>query len=144
MKGIYPKFLVLLQFGTMGSMLLLADYRWKLLPIIISLSGVVTGLWALTHNQRDNFNITPELKENCRLITTGIYQWIRHPMYASVTLMMLGIALMDSRAALWLLWLFLVNVLFLKAQREESLWLSHDPCYLEYRNKTKYFIPYIL
>ena len=144
MKTIYPKFLVLLQFGTMGVMLLLVHYRWTLVPLTLFLVGIMTGIWALTHNQRDNFNITPELKENCRLITTGIYRWIRHPMYTSVTLMMLGITLMDPHAALWLLWLFLVNVLLLKAQREESLWLTHDPCYLEYREKTKYFIPYIL
>jgi len=123
---------------------LLADYRLDLFSLTLFLLGVFIGIWALTHNQLGNFNIEPVLKENCRLVTTGIYRWIRHPMYASVTLMMLGIALMDAKAVLWLLWLFLVNVLLLKAQREESLWLSHDPCYLAYREKTKYFIPYIL
>jgi len=144
MKNFYSKLLVLLQFGIIGVMLLLAEYRFDLLAVIVFLLGVLVGIWAITHNQLGNFNIEPELKENCRLITTGIYRWIRHPMYASVTLMMLGVTLMDPKAAMWLLWLFLVNVLLLKAQREESLWLSHDPCYLAYRKKTKYFIPYIL
>ena len=144
MKNFYSKLLVLLQFGIIGVMLLLAEYRFDLLAVIVFLLGVLVGIWAITHNQLGNFNIEPELKENCRLITTGIYRWIRHPMYASVTLMMLGVTLMDPKAAMWLLWLFLVNVLLLKAQREESLWLSHDPCYLAYREKTKYFIPYIL
>jgi len=144
MKNLYSKLLVFLQFGTVGVMLLLAQYRFDMLAAIIFGIGAVVGLWALTHNRLGNFNIEPELRENCKLVTTGIYRWIRHPMYASVTLMMLGVALMDPRAVQWLLWLFLVNVLLLKAQREESLWLSHDPCYLEYRKKTKYFIPYIL
>ncbi len=144
MKKLYPKLLVLLQFGTAGLMLLLADYRLNLLSLLVFLLGVVAGLWAITHNQPGNFNIAPEMKENCRLVTTGIYRWIRHPMYASVTLMLLGVVLMDPRPALWLLWLFLVNILLLKAQREESLWLLHDGCYLEYRENTKYFIPYIL
>ena len=144
MKILYSKLLVFLQFGTIGVMLLLTEYRLNLLSLIIFLLGVMVGIWALTHNQLGNFHIEPELKKNCRLITTGAYRWIRHPMYASVTLMMLGVTLMDPKAALWLLWLFLVNVLLLKAQREESLWLSHDPCYLEYRKHTKYFIPYIL
>jgi len=144
MKNFYPRLLVILQFGTIGIMLILVHFQLDLLSLIVFFMGVIVGIWALTHNQLGNFNIEPVLKENCRLITTGIYRWIRHPMYASVTLMMLGITLMDPHAALWLLWLFLVNVLLLKAQREESLWLTHDPCYLEYREKTKYFIPYIL
>jgi len=144
MKNLYPKLLVLLQFGTSGVMLLLADYRFNFPACVVFLLGVTVGIWAITHNQLGNFNIEPELKENCQLITTGIYRWIRHPMYASVTLMMLGVTLMDPKAAMWLLWLFLINVLLLKAQREESLWLSHDPCYLAYRENTKYFIPYIL
>jgi protein-S-isoprenylcysteine O-methyltransferase Ste14 len=144
MKKFYPKFLVFLQFGTIGAMLLSAEYHLAALPLAVSALGGAIGLWALAHNRRGNFNIAPELKKNCQLITTGAYRWIRHPMYASVTLMMLGVTLMDPKAALWLLWLFLVTILLLKAQREESLWLSHDPCYLEYRENTKYFIPYIL
>lgn len=144
MKSLYSKLLVLLQFVTVGVMLLIAQYRFDLSAAVIFGLGVTVGLWALTHNRLGNFNIEPELRENCKLITTGSYRWIRHPMYLSVTLMMLGVALMDPRPAQWLLWLFLLNVLLLKAQKEESLWLSHDPCYLEYRKKTKYFIPYIL
>jgi len=144
MKKLYSKLLVFLQFGIITVMLLLAQYRFDLLSVLVFGIGVVLGLWALSHNRLGNFNIEPELRENCRLVTSGIYRWIRHPMYLSVTVMMLGVALMDPRAAEWLLWLFLLNVLLLKAQREESLWLSHDPCYLEYRKKTKYFIPYIL
>ncbi len=144
MKNIYSKLLVALQFGTAGVMLLLAHYRFDLLATAVFGLGVAVGIWALSHNRLGNFNIEPELRENCELVTSGVYRWIRHPMYASVTLMMLGVVLMDPRAVQWLLWAFLVTVLLLKAQREESLWLSHDPCYLEYRRKTKYFIPYIL
>ncbi|SFV69292.1 hypothetical protein MNB_SV-10-149 [hydrothermal vent metagenome] len=145
MKNYYSKFLVALQFGTIGTMLLLADYRFTFTAATVFFAGVITGIWALTHNKLGNFNIEPELKENCRLVTTGIYRWIRHPMYASVTLMMLGTVLMDPGALiLWYLWFFLIVVLLLKAKREESLWLSHDPCYLDYRRNTKYFIPYIL
>ena len=145
MKNYYSKFLVALQFGTIGIMLLLAHYHFTFAAATVFFAGVITGIWALTHNKLGNFNIEPELKENCRLVTTGIYRWIRHPMYASVTLMMLGIVLTDPGALiLWYLWLFLIVVLLLKAKREESLWLSHDPCYLDYRQNTKYFIPYIL
>jgi len=144
MKNFYPKFLVFLQFGTIGVMLSITHYSLQFGAIGIFLSGVIIGIWAITHNQLDNFNIEPALKENCQLITTGIYRWIRHPMYTSVTLMMLGVTLMDSCITMWILWFFLIIILLLKAKREESLWLDYDPCYHNYKEKTKYFIPYLL
>ena len=126
-------------------MLLLSSVDVGFIAFGLLLLGAAVGLWALTHNPLNNFNIAPELKENCQLITTGIYRWIRHPMYTSVTLMMLGIAVMNhTRIIVWILWIFLVYILLLKARREESLWLTHDPCYLAYKETTKYFIPYLL
>ena len=58
--------------------------------VIIILIGIVIGLLALNVNRRENFNITPYIKSNCKLITYGIYKYIRHPMYLSVLLSMFG------------------------------------------------------
>jgi len=146
MRRYYPNLLVFLQFGIIAAlivvMVLSPAFSWIALTILIT--GIFTGLWAIRHNQPENFNIVPELKDGCSLVTTGIYRYIRHPMYTSVILMMLGVVLCSTSPLAWGLWAALIVVLLLKAYREEKLWIEHDPCYSEYRKNTKYFIPYIL
>jgi len=140
----YSKLLVFLQFALIGLMLLSMSALPNFFAILIFLLGVTIGIWALSHNQLGNFNIQPNIKEGCILITSGIYKWVRHPMYSSVILMMLGIFIATPSLVMFVLFVLLVIVLLLKAKREESLWLRHDSLYLTYREKTKYFIPYIL
>ena len=144
-KNVYPKLLVLLQFGLIGLMVLFSHgVLNSVLGIAIFILGLIIGLWAINHNQRDNFYIQPNLKEGCQLITTGAYRYIRHPMYTSVTLMMLGVLVSTPTLLELLLFTTLIMVLVLKAKREEKLWCGHDEAYIEYKKSTKLFIPYIL
>ncbi len=141
---LYPKLLVFLQFALIAAIVYVSHLVINLLPILIFLLGAVLGIWALSHNKLGNFNIQPKLKEGCHLVTTGIYRWIRHPMYASVILMMLGFVLNDLSFLGFSFLLMLVFVLYLKALREEKLWCGHNEAYLDYKKRTKLFIPYIL
>jgi len=144
----YPKLLVVLQFGLIAMMI----YFSKGLQVFIDdtfalpvfLMGLSFGLWALNHNQLGNFHIRPKLKENSQLITTGIYQFIRHPMYSSVIIMMFAVLISTPSVIEIILFTLLIAVLVLKALKEESLWMDHDETYNEYRKKSKLFIPYIL
>ncbi len=141
----YPKFLVFLQFGLIGLMIFFSHGVLSSVPaIVIFLMGVVIGLWAITHNKRGNFNIQPKLKEGCQLVTTGAYNYIRHPMYTSVILMMFAVLAASPAFLELLLFSLLIGVLVLKAKREEKLWCGHDASYLDYQKRTKLFIPYIL
>jgi protein-S-isoprenylcysteine O-methyltransferase Ste14 len=146
MNRYYPQLLVLLQFGIILVMIVLTAlaplFSW--MGIALFLLGASVGLWAIRHNPPDNFNIIPELKEGCCLVTSGIYRYIRHPMYTSVILMMLGVLLFRPVLEAWLLWGVLIIVLYLKAHREERLWAAHDNAYKTYREKSRYFIPFIL
>ena len=144
-KNYYPNILVALQFGIIGVMLLLThNFFATLYPIAIFSLGAILGIWALMHNRLGNFNIQPKLKENSKLVTTGIYGYIRHPMYSSVILMVL--ALVVASPTLWEIFLFLalIVVLWLKARREEMLWSGHDEAYIAYKKKSKFFIPFLL
>ncbi len=146
MRRYYPKLLVTLQFGLILFITLytLLCGSFSLLGTLVFSVGAVIGMWAIRHNRPDNFNIVPELKEGCCLVTTGIYRYIRHPMYTSVMLMALGVLLFKPDLTNTLMWGALVTVLYLKANREENLWITHDPTYITYKKQTKYFIPYIL
>ena len=142
MNDLYPKLLVFFQFGLIALMIFFSHGVLSSIPALTLFSlGLALGLWAIDHNKRGNFNIQPKLKEGCRLVTTGAYNYIRHPMYASVILMMLAIVLATPTLLEGVLFLSLVIVLLLKAKREESLWCRHDEAYLEYKLHTKLFIP---
>jgi len=143
--SLYPNFLVFLQFLLIGIMALFSkSFFSSTFGLATFIAGGILGLWALTHNQLGNFNIQPKLRHGSKLITTGIYAWVRHPMYTSVIVMMLGFLIATPTIVEMLLWLILILVLLLKAKREESLWLEHDEAYEHYKSSTKLFIPYIL
>ena len=141
----YPQLLVTAQFLLFGIILLfsLTHFRVCWWGFGLTIAGFYLGLQAVHHHPKHNFNIVPELKEGCQLVTHGPYRYIRHPMYSAVMLLAAGLTLLSTHP-LWLLWTLLGVVLWLKASREERLWMQHDPCYGTYRAQTRYFIPYIL
>ena len=143
--SLYPKSLVFLQFFIIGLIVIFSKgFLSSGLGIVIFMVGAIFGLWALTHNRLGNFNIQPKLREGSKLITTGIYAYIRLPMYTSVIVMMLGFLVSTPTKIEIFLWIMLIVVLFLKAKKEESLWLEHDKAYKSYKKSTKFFIPYVL
>jgi len=84
------------------------------------------------------------MKDGCRLITTGAYRWIRHPMYTSVILMMIGVLVSTPTLIELFFFITLIAVLVMKAKREESLWCGYDEAYINYKKQTKLFIPYVV
>lgn len=106
--------------------------------------GALFGLYTVRHNKLGNFNITPEIKKNAVLITTGAYRYIRHPMYFSVLLMMLGVVLSKPSILSFFVYALLVVTLSLKAKKEEMLWKQRSGEYKNYMQKTKRIIPFVL
>ena|SRR5665648_482832 len=142
---LYSKLLVFLQFVLIGLMLLASHgFFSSIYTLPVFIMGLSIGLWALKHNRIGNFNIQPKLKDGSKLITTGIYRYIRHPMYTSVIVMMFAILISTPIMIELLLFLSLIVVLVLKALKEESLWVNNNKAYIQYKKNTKLFIPYIL
>ena len=139
------KILVFLQFFIIFLMLLPlgepTSYLYVGLAIVIL--GAVIGMMAITAHERGNFNIIPDIKENCVLVTESIYAYVRHPMYLSVLLMMFGVTLIYFTYYELVLYLFLLIVLLIKLFYEESLWQCHSKEYEAYKKRTKRLIPFI-
>lgn len=137
--------LVTLQFALIGALLLTS---WPaavpaLLPAVLALllgSGVV-GVAALAANRPGNFNIRPEPKAGARLVTSGIYRRIRHPMYSAVLLAMLAAVLADPRPWRIMAWLALLAVLVAKLRREERYLLQRFAEYAAYCERTRRLLP---
>lgn len=128
-------FLMTLPFGTPS------DYLYLGL-VIIALGGVI-GILALKANTIGNFNIRPDIKESATLVTQGIYAYIRHPMYTSVLVMMLGVLILYPIELEFISYAVLLLVLLLKLFYEESLWQAQSREYREYMKKSRRLIPFI-
>ena len=141
---LYSYALVSAQIGCIAFLVQQTYPFFHLLPLSISLFGFVFGIFTLITNQPGNFNIVPEIKANASLVTTGAYRYIRHPMYLSVLIMMLGCVIAHTSWSIALTYVGLGMTLFLKARKEERLWGTLTPQYLAYKQRTKYIIPFIL
>jgi protein-S-isoprenylcysteine O-methyltransferase Ste14 len=84
---------------------------------------------------RPSLRISPIPIEGAPLITKGIYRWIRHPMYLSVTIFGAGIALNNLNWISILIWSALVITLIVKARFEDQLLLEIHPDVVRYQKK---------
>ena len=73
-----------------------ADYPLRPVPLFGGTLCLVFGLWLFHRSHAElgaNWSITLEVRENHRLVTEGLYRWVRHPMYLSLLIYSAGQAL---------------------------------------------------
>jgi len=139
------RILVGLQFFIIFLMFLpfTSETSYPVLGLVILVLGVVVGVFAINEHEKGNISIQPSIKEDCMLVTTGIYSHIRHPMYLSVLTGMLGIAIIYFTYYEIALYILLVVTLLVKLFYEESLWQCNGPQYKQYMKRTKRLIPFV-
>ena len=118
-----------------GSLELLAA-----LGAVFSLLGLLLAAWSWISLERSATPF-PRPREGGRLVDTGPYAFVRHPMYGAAVLFFLGYSLATSPVAL--VPLALLAVLFRnKAAFEEELLVARYPDYREYRERVRgAFVP---
>ncbi len=89
------------------------------------------------------FNIFPELLENSKLITTGPFKKVRHPIYTSIIFITLILVINKFSFLRLGVWILLVIILNVKLEYEEKLLLNEFPAYKEYKTTSKKLIPFI-
>ena len=120
---------------------------WILL--LISLFFLLNSLFLL--NQKGGYENRSKMPENLtfenttNLIESGIYRYIRHPMYSSLLLLSWGVFL--KNITLWTLLLSLFITLFLyltvRVEEKENRYFFGKK-YEDYMCRTKIFIPWIV
>ena len=114
-------------------------------PVLLLLEGAagLLGLWAIGTMGIDNFNVTPDVKLAARLVTSGPYRYIRHPMYTALLVGGLALVLDTFSPVRMVLWLVLSVDLLIKLNYEEQL-LSRDlEGYSTHMQRTKRIIPFL-
>ena len=133
------------QFAFMAVIILPAiDHRfgWSLVPLNIIILGdilVALGLLAVFFVFKENSytSATIEVGPEQRLISTGPYAIVRHPMYSGAIIMLIGIPLsLGSWWGLFLVALMVVAIIF-RLLDEEKFLIKNLAGYVEYQKKVK-------
>jgi protein-S-isoprenylcysteine O-methyltransferase Ste14 len=126
-----------------------ADYSLGPGAFAAGAACAVLGLWLCYRSHTDlgdNWSVTLELKESHQLVTTGVYQRVRHPMYTALLLTAVAQALILPN------WLagpaYLVSFALLVALRlgpeERMMRDQFGQAYEEYARRTKRLVPGIV
>ncbi|WP_461303442.1 methyltransferase family protein [Aureisphaera sp.] len=102
--------------------------------------GIVIVFFGIL-NLNENLTPFPSPKSNSSLISTGIYKYIRHPIYAGIILSMLSYALYQLSIFKLLVTFVLWIVLFYKSNYEERLLKERFVAYKGYMERTGRFFP---
>ena len=125
-----------------------ADYPARPWATVAGIVIFVFGLWVFRRSHKDlgrNWSVTLEIREKHKLVTRGLYRFIRHPMYASFLLIALAQAFLLPNWVAGLSGLVGLAVLFFMRVNVEERMMSDTfgEEYRVYSGKTKRIIPYI-
>lgn len=121
------------------------DFRFKFSQVspLISLIGdafVALGLFIVFLVFRENSftSGTIKVESNQKIITTGLYSFIRHPMYTGAIIMLTGVPI--GLGSLWgiLSIIPLIFIIILRLVDEERLLERELPGYTEYQKRVTY------
>lgn len=124
-------------------------FGWSHLPVIGVLAGnalMVIGGFGVWRVFRENSFTSAriELAADQRVISTGPYALVRHPMYSTALVMMAGIPI--ALGSLWGLLAFaaMMPALIWRIFDEEKFLVAQLPGYAEYKQKVRYrLIPHL-
>ena len=124
-------------------------FRWYILPMSVSLiSGVVFLLGYLLYGEvlRENTYLsrTIEVSRDQKVIDTGLYGIVRHPMYSVTLLLFLSMPLVLGSVYSFVIFLAYPFIIAKRIKHEEEFLEKELNGYKEYKQKVKYrLIPFI-
>ena len=124
-------------------------FRWFLLPNWVSLAACVLFLLAYAlyaEVLRENvwLSRTIEVRENQKVVDTGLYGVVRHPMYMSTLLLFLSMPLVLGSLISFGVMLLYIPIIIKRIRNEEQVLARELDGYAEYKQRVRYrIIPYI-
>lgn len=111
---------------------------------VITLIGLGNLLWARV-TLGGNWSSDVVIKENQELIERGPYQWMRHPIYSSLLVMVMGMAIWSGHLIGFAIFAAVLLGLWFKLRQEEQLLTKYFPEeYPRYKARVKALIPFVL
>ena len=127
------------------------DYRfsWCTLPTWVSpvaavLFLIAYGIYAEVLRENTYLSRTIEVQENQKVIDTGLYSLVRHPMYSATLLLFLSMPLVLGSVYSFIIFLLYPLLIIKRLKNEEAFLEKELQGYKEYKEKVKYrLIPFI-
>ncbi len=98
---------------------------------------LVSGAKALGRS----LTILPRPREDAEFVSSGVYRWIRHPIYTGVILTVIAWAVYRGSLRHVVLAAGVALFFAVKARREERWLVARFPAYEAYRRRTGSFLP---
>ncbi len=123
--------------------------NWYLLPneIVWAAAGaflVAYALYVEVIRENEYLSRVIEIQENQRVVDTGLYGIVRHPMYSATVLLFLSMPLMLGSIYAFLIFLIYPLIIAKRIKGEEAFLERELEGYSEYKKRVKYrLIPYV-
>ncbi len=124
-------------------------YGWSNVPAVVQIIASVLflasyGLYAEVMRENVYLSRTIEVQENQKVIDTGLYGVVRHPMYMATILLFLMIPLILGSWYSFVIFLAYPIIIALRIRNEEQILTKQLEGYAEYKQKVKYkIIPFV-
>lgn len=127
------------------------DYRlgWSTMPTWVVAAAsvlflVAYGLYAQVMRENAYLSRTIQVQQGQRVVDTGLYGIVRHPMYAVTILLFLMMPLVLGSWFALIAFAFYPVVIVVRLKDEEDLLTRELPGYSEYKKKVKYrLVPFV-
>jgi protein-S-isoprenylcysteine O-methyltransferase Ste14 len=114
------------------------------LAAAICILGLLFAIWARRTLAR-NWSSEVVFKEGHELIERGPYQFVRHPIYTGILIMILGTLIAEPHRGALVGFLLIAAGFYIKLRLEEALLLRHfGEQYTDYKSRVKALVPFVL
>ena len=124
-------------------------FAWWVLPdlavwVAAAIFLICYLLYAEVLRENTYLSRTIEVQENQKVIDSGLYGIVRHPMYMATTLLFLSMPLVLASPVSFLIMLFYLPLIAKRIKNEESVLEEGLEGYKEYKQRVKYkVIPFV-
>ena len=127
------------------------NYRfgWCVLPVEVSVAAAIAFLvgyllYARVMKENAFLSRVIEIQDGQRVVDTGLYAVVRHPMYSATLLLFLSMPLVLGSLHAFVIFLVYPLLIARRIKYEELLLEKELPGYREYKEKVKYrLIPFV-
>ena len=124
-------------------------FRWSVMPPWVTVTASILfltayALYAEVMRENAYLSRTIQVEEGQKVVDTGLYGIVRHPMYAVTVLLFLAMPLVLGSWYALIAFAFYPAIIIVRLKDEEDLLTRELPGYAEYKQKVKYrIIPFV-